>query len=163
MFPQQWKHVVIILLYKGKGSRNESSSDRSINQCLCLGKVLEKLVIGQFNAYLQDNDLLNKAQHGFTSGRSTLSNMLATDAHIAQLAASGHAIDIISFDFAKAFDKSPHHAVIKTLANHGNGGTALRWFSSFLRGRTQQYRVNASYSSTFGCRIRHYARFGRGP
>ena len=80
--------------------------------------------------------------------RSALSNMLGTDAHIAQRAASGYAVDIISFDFAKAFNKSPHHAVIKALADHGISGTALRWFSIFLSGRTQQVRVNASYSSS---------------
>ena len=73
--------------------------------------------------------------------------MLVRDAHIAQFAVSGHAVDIIFLDFAKTFNKSPHYAVIKALANHGISGKILRWFSSFLSGRIQQVLLNASYLS----------------
>ena len=119
VFPQQSKYDVITSLYKGKGSRNKPNSYRPIKLCSCLEKVLEKVFIGQLNAYLHENNLLHKAQHGFTSGWSMLSNMLVTNAHITQLAALGHAVDIITFDFAKAFDKSPHHALTKALVDHG--------------------------------------------
>ena len=110
---------------RGKAvNMNPGVTDQLTYICSCFGKVLEKVVTGQLNTYLHDNDL-HKAKHGFTSERSTLSNKLVTDLHIAQLAASGHAADIISFDFATAFDKSPHHAVIKALVDHGISGTAL--------------------------------------
>ena len=55
--------------------------------------------------------------------------------------------DIISFDFAKAFEKAPHWAIVRALIDHGIRGAPLMWFISFLRGRTQQVRVGESYSS----------------
>ena len=79
------------------------------------------------------------------SGRSTVTNLLVTDAHIVELASTGHSIDIISFDFAKAFDKAPYHAIINALAEHGIRGTALRWFQSFLSEKRQQVHVNSCY------------------
>ena len=105
---------------------NELSNYKPINLCSCLGKVQEKVVIGQLNACLHDNDLLHKAQHGLTFRRSTLNSMHVTDAHIAQLASLGHAVDIISFDFAKTYNKSSYHAIIKVIASHGMSGAALR-------------------------------------
>ena len=57
---------------------------------------------------------------------STVTNLLISDAHIAELASTGHPINVILFDFTKAFDKAPHRAVINALAERGVCGTALR-------------------------------------
>ena len=124
IFLQLWKRAVITPLYKGRSKRNKPTSYRPIYLSSCFGKVLEKVVLIHLNAYQHDNDLPHNAQHGITSGRSTLSNMLVIDTHIAQLAASCHAVDHKSFDFAKAFNKLPHLAVIETLADHGISGTS---------------------------------------
>jgi ribonuclease P/MRP protein subunit RPP40 len=52
------------------------------------------------------------------------------------------------FDFCKAFDKAPHKCVVEAAASLGIRGTALKWISSFLTGRTQQVRVGESLSAT---------------
>jgi hypothetical protein len=109
--------------------------------------VLERIVINQLSSFLYENNILHPAQHGFRSGRSTLTNLLVTDAAIAQLISDGHSVDIITFDFAKAVDKASHYGVIKALYEHGIRGAALKWFESFLSERTQQVRVGDYYSS----------------
>ena len=76
-------------LYKGKGDASHYSSYRPISLCSCLGKILEKVVKKQLVNYLNFNQCLHAAQHGFISGRSTVTNMLACDAIIAE------SIDII--------------------------------------------------------------------
>ena len=90
--------------------------------------------------------MLHGAQHGFTHKRSTLTYLLVCDANVATLLFNKHPFDIISFDFVKAFNKVPHHSVISALMNIGIRETALRWFSSFLTGRTFCVRIEQEYS-----------------
>ena len=118
-----------------------------ISLCSCLGKIMEKIVVTQIDDHLRSKSPLHNAQYGFMANRSTLNNLLFTDAHIAQLTSKQHCFDIISFDFAKAFDKAPHDAVVKAASLHGISGMALKWIKSFLTERTQQVRVGSSYSS----------------
>ena len=73
--------------------------------------------------------------------RSTLSNLLSSDAVIADLVAGGHCYDIISFNFLKAFDKAPHSHVIRELAALDIGGKTFDWFVNFLSNCTQQVKV----------------------
>ena len=147
IFPSAWKCAVILPLYKGRGERNDVASYRPISLCACLGKVMEKVVCTQLVLFISGNNLLHQSQHGFTSGRSTTTNILQFDAVIADVLSHDHAYDVISVDFKKAFDKAPHHRVIASLSHIGVCGKALNWFLSFLSGRTQQVRVGNSLST----------------
>jgi hypothetical protein len=146
IFPKIWKHAVVIPLYKGRGSRSDVGSYRPISLCSCLGKIAEKIVHKQLTAYLISNELLNKGQHGFTKGKSTLTNLLIFDKYIMDCQLAGHSYDVISFDFKKAFEKAPHSMVVQELKFVGVCGTALSWFFSYLTGRTHQVRVENEYS-----------------
>ena len=145
-FPQSWKHAVVIPIYKGKGDRSSSSNYRPVSMCSCLGKLLEKVIHTQLITFLNNRNSLHTAQHGFTSGRSTLTNLLEYDVSIADCLAMGHPYDIITFDFSKAFDKLPHQCVIDAMVSFGIRGKALKWLSSFLTERTQQVKVGNSLS-----------------
>ena len=112
-------------------------TDQLVYVVVYIGKLLEKVV----TLHLHGNGLLQQVQLGFVPGRSILSNLLVTDAYIEQLAATGHAYDIITFDFVKAFDKALCDADINALSEHGIRGTPLKWFLSFLTVRTQQVHV----------------------
>jgi hypothetical protein len=150
-FPAVWKHSVILPLYKGRGQRSSPSSYRPISLCSCLGKLLEKLVNKQLMAYLKDNNIINKAQHGFMTGKSTITNLLSCDAAIGEMLTSGHAFDIISLDFKAAFDKAPHRFVVEALADCGVSSRVLSWFASYLSDRTAQVKIGDSYSTT--CKV----------
>jgi ribonuclease P/MRP protein subunit RPP40 len=147
-FPVVWKHAIIIPLYKGKGDRSSASSYRPISLCSCLGKLLEKIVHKQLLEFLANHCDLHPAQHGFTAGKSTLTNLLQFDAYVSDCISSNHAYDIIAFDFCKAFDKAPHQSVINAASSNGIKGTALKWLACFLTYRTQQVKVGKSLSTT---------------
>ena len=104
IFPQCWKHAIITQLYKGKGDCSDPSSYRPISISSCLGKILEKVVAKQLIYYLNFQGKLHFGQHGFTEGRSTLSNLLQFDKYIADCLNLKHSFDIFSLDFCKAFD-----------------------------------------------------------
>jgi ribonuclease P/MRP protein subunit RPP40 len=148
VFPSIWKHAVVTPLYKGRGDRSSPSSYRPISICSCLGKTLERVVNTQLRAFLKSHGNIHTTQHGFVEGRSTLTNHLECDRHIAKCLADGCAYDIITFDFQKAFDKAPHQCVIDAAASFGLSSRSIHWLASFLSGRTQQVKVNNCYSIT---------------
>ena len=135
-------------MFKGRVNRSDVESYRPISLCSFLGKLLAKIVQVQLTYYLDDNKLLYGSQHGYTNVRSTLTNMLCFDAALADVLSRENAYDIIAFDFKKAFDKALHRHVLEALRKLGVCGTALKWFASFLSGRTQQVRIGSSLSTT---------------
>ena len=148
IFPQCWKHAIITPLYKGKGDRSDPSSYRPISIPSYLGKVLEKVVTKQLIYYLNFHGKLHSVQHGYTAGRSTLSNLLKFDKYIADCLNLKHSFDIFSFDFCKPFDKAPHQCVIMAASELDIDGKALAWIASYLEKRTQQVKVVIVLSST---------------
>ena len=84
IFPRAWKHSTTIPLYKGKGNKDEAENYRPINHCSCPSKILEDIFSMRLCKNLPDNKLLHHAQYGFVPGRSTLTNFLFTDSHIAK-------------------------------------------------------------------------------
>jgi ribonuclease P/MRP protein subunit RPP40 len=146
-FPDVWKKATVIALYKGKGSRSLPECYRPISLCHCLGKLLETVIHSQLIDFINDNQLACNKQHGFTAGRSTLTNLLASETIIANITSAHHPYDILSFDFEKAFDKAPHRRVIDAVAALGIGGSALCWLNSFLSKRTFCVRVGNCYSA----------------
>jgi ribonuclease P/MRP protein subunit RPP40 len=105
-------------------------------------------LIYQLVSFLHDNKLLHQSQHGFTAGRSTVTNVLHFDAAIADIISRDHAYNIVSVDFTKAFDKAPHHHVLDALFQQGICQKAWMWFASFLGQRTQQVRLGGSMSAS---------------
>ena len=148
IFPRAWKHAIVLPLFKGRGSCNDASFYRPISFCPCLGKLLEKIVNMQLAIFLTNHNALDQSQHSFTSGRSTVTNMLHFDTATAAILSKNHAHGVISMGFKKAFDKAPHHHVLEALARVGVNNRALQWFGSFISERIQQVRVGDSLSST---------------
>ena len=104
-FSLAWKHEVVIPLFKSRGKRSKVTAYRPFNLRQCLGKVLEKLVHGQLMGFLHGNGLLHDGQHGFTRGKSTLTNLLTFDSYVSDGVIAGHSFDIIAFYFKKRLRK----------------------------------------------------------
>ena len=56
-------------------------------------------------------------------------------------------MDLILFDYSKAFDKVNHHILLTKLKCIGINGSLLQWISSFLIGRKLQVAVKGHLSS----------------
>jgi hypothetical protein len=51
-------------------------------------------------------------------------------------------------DLAKAFDKVPHHRLLKKLHHYGIRGNVHQWVPSFLQGRSQRVVVDGMTSES---------------
>ena len=143
--PSIWKRANVTAVHK-KGSRDEASNYRPISlTCIC-SKVMETLVNRQLVQHLLNNNILSRYQHGFTYGRSCLTNLLATLEDCSLNMDNNIPTDIIYLDFAKAFDTVPHARLCHKLYSSGIGGNLLSWLGDFLRDRKQRVCVNGAHS-----------------
>ena len=58
----------------------------------------------------------------------------------------GKVVDVIYFDFAKAFDTVPHRRLLHKLKSYGIRGKIFHWIESYLTDRYQLVKVNGTKS-----------------
>ncbi|KAF7249116.1 N-acetyltransferase 9, partial [Varanus komodoensis] len=103
-----------------------------------LGKVLERVVAGQLQALLDETDYLDPFQSGFRPGYGTESALVALYDDLCREKDRGSASLLVLLDLSAAFDTIDHGILLDRLAGLGVGGTALRWFRSYLNDRFQK-------------------------
>merc|ERR1712124_106590 len=79
---------------------------------------------------------------------SCLTNLLETFDTIFHILGEGSPVDILYFDFSKAFDRVPHYRLISKLESIGIRGRVLSVIKDFLSNRTLKVCVNGKYSMT---------------
>ena len=107
---------------------------------------MESLIKDEIVKHLEKFNLINDSQHGFTKGRSCLTNLLEFFEEITKLLDSGQPVDVIYLDFAKAFDKVPHERLLRKVQSHGVTGIVSTWIASWLSGRKQRVVLRGRYS-----------------
>jgi hypothetical protein len=141
LLPSDWKLAHISPIYKG-GSKHAPNSYRPISlTCICC-KLLERLIKKAMTDFLEGNQLLNDAQHGFREKRSCLTNLLYSFERWTKYMDEHTPVDVIYIDFKKAFDSVPHKRLMKKLSLHGIDGKLLQWIEGFVTGRSQCVQVN---------------------
>ena len=108
---------------------------------------MESLIRDVIVKHLSDHSLIRASQHGFMSGRSTVTNLLAYMETLIKLLDDGHAVDVLYLDFAKAFDKVPHARLMAKCRGLGLGGRLLDWIEKWLSDRKQRVILNGCFSS----------------
>ena len=142
ILPDDWKQATVSPIYK-KGPKNQPSNYRPVSLtsiiCKMMESILTKTVI---MPHLVREKLLSNKQYGFVSGRSTSTQLLHYLDSCAEAIADGDVIDVIYFDFAKAFDTVPHRRLLRKVESYGINGSILKWINGFLRNRRQTVKVN---------------------
>ena len=66
-----------------------------------------------YHLYLKK--LIRDTQHGFTEGRSCLTNLLSFLEEVTAYVDEDSPVDVLYLDFSKAFDKVTHKPLVKKL------------------------------------------------
>ena len=154
--PDDWKHANVSAVFK-KGRRDVPSNYRPISLTSVSCKILEHIIFHHIMEHLEQHNILVDTQHGFRKHRSCETQLINTLETVAQLYDTKHQIDLVVLDFSKAFDTVAHKRLCLKLDHVGirdithtntscemdtcNGECEqqlLKWFKSWLFGRTQR-------------------------
>jgi len=143
--PMEWKEAGVVPLFK-KGKKSDAQNYRPVSLTSLLCKIMESLLKDAILVHVNKFSLILDSQHGFTQGRSCLTNLLDFLEDVTHNIDEGKPVDIVYLDFAKAFDKVPYQRLFKKLAAHGIGGKILEWIQNWLTDRKQKVGIKKTYS-----------------
>ena len=84
------------------------------------------------------NNLLSEDQHGFTNGRSTVTQLLETLEHWSRHLDAGLGVNTIYLDCQKAFNSVPHQRLLKMIKSYGVCEYVYKWIESFLKNASKK-------------------------
>ena len=141
--PAEWKIANVVALHK-KGSRDQAANHRPVSLTCILSKVYQTFVKKHILNHVDSS--VSSDQHGFISGRSCTSNLLEAFDTIIDMMDEGLPVDVLYFDFRKAFDTVPHYRLLVKLENMGITGETLEIIEAFLSDRAMRVGVGDSFS-----------------
>lgn len=145
-FPTSWKQGVVIPLPKTHNPAS-TSQFRPISILPVISKILEKIVSEQLVMFLESEGLLPESQSGFRRDFSTCSALLNVVDEMLSAKDRGLESLMTALDFSQAFDSVNFELLLAKLSFYNLDETSVRWFSSYLSGRTQRTKVNGHLSS----------------
>ena len=94
-------------------------------------KVLESIVKDSIIDHVCRYKLIKDAQHGFSKGRSCLTNLLKFLEYVSNYIDQGHPVDVIHLNFQKAFDKVMHRRLMLKIKFLGFAWNVNNWIEDW--------------------------------
>ena len=95
---------------------------------------------------MDNHQLLSGIQHGFRRTRSCQTALISLTNNLFQARSSGLFSIVASLDFTKAFDCINHDLLLAKLQSKNLSDHCIKWFGSYLKGRTQCVKYNDALS-----------------
>lgn len=137
--PHEWKHSFITPIPK-KGSSINISNYRGIAMQSCIPKLFDKLITTKIYEHVKN--ILPNEQHGFRPNRSTTSNLMEMTNYLHCHFNNNNQVDVIYFDYSKAFDMVDHSILATKLAKTSTPFLLYLTIMNFVINRTYQLKCN---------------------
>jgi len=106
---------------------------------------MEKLILEVIIKQVEEKKVIRSSQHGFTNGKSCLTNLIAFYNGMTGWVDEGRAVDVVYLDFSKAFDTVSHSILLGKLRKCGLDEWSAWWIEN--NGRTQRVVISGAESS----------------
>ena len=98
--PVDWKVANVCPIFR-KRTRNNAGSDRPVSLTSVLSKTMDAIVKDRLIEFVEENEIISNAQHGFRKGKSCLRNLLESFGRWMDALDNGYGIDVIFLDYRK--------------------------------------------------------------
>ncbi|OMJ27742.1 LINE-1 reverse transcriptase-like protein [Smittium culicis] len=153
--PEQMDPSIVVPIHK-KGDKRDPNNYRGISLIPTLAKIVSKIVARRLCAIDNKHDILAKEQAGFRTREECVAQATALYEVVRRRKISGLSTWIGFIDFAKAYDRVPHEALLRKIKTAGIGGKLYRVIEALYRSPKMCVRVGDRLSKTveYNCGVR---------
>jgi len=144
--PKDWRKANVTPGFK-KGKKEDPGNYRLVSLTSIPGKVMEQLILEVIIKQVEEKKVIRSSQHGFTKGKSCLTNLTAFYGGVTGWVGEGRAVDVVYIDFSKAFDTVSHNIFLGKLRKCGLDQWSAKWIENWLNGRVQSVVISSTESS----------------
>ena len=143
--PCDWRKANVMPIFK-KGQKSSPSNYRPVSLTSVICKLFERILQNKIVDHLEKNSLLKNSQHGFRGKLSCTSNLLAFLEYTTSNIDNGDPVDVIYYDFSKAFDKVSINKLMQKVHAYGIRGKLYNWIKEWLTNRRQRTVIGGECS-----------------
>lgn len=145
--PMQWKHALLVSLYKGKGDKRACDNLRGISLLSIPGKVYAALLLRRLSQHLHSR--LHEAQCGFVPGRGLTDAAFVLRQLMAKSWEFAAPLYLAFVDLRKAFDSVPRDALWRVLRAYGAPPLLVELVTDLHTGTLAAVRLGALKGEPF--------------
>ena len=154
IFPANWKVAVVIPLLKKLGVDSMFKNLRPVSNLAYISKLLERAVFNQIYDHIVRSGLYPPLQSAYRRHHGTETALVNVANDILSNMNSQRVTLLVLLDLSAAFDTVDHGILLRRLStSFGTRGRALKWFSSYLLGRSQHVLFDRVKSDSFDLRF----------